>query len=215
MQIGILGAGRLGSRLGQRWATAGHQVMLSSRDPAGARIQSILRECGPNAQAGTVQETLAFGSVIVLALEWEHVAEVVSHAGDWQGKIVIDATNRFTPAAQSGAEEIAAMIPQAHVVKALNTVGAKHLETGSLMGEQISMFIAGDHPPAKAIVRQLVEELGLAVVDVGHLSAAGLVEQLAHLWVALAFGTHGQRLGPDIAFRLIQGPSVPDTEIQG
>jgi len=61
------------------------------------------------------------------------------------------------------------------------------------------IVIAGDDEGVKSIVTQLTEELGFEVVDVGPLSAAGMLESLARLWVTLA-----RREGRDIAFKLLR-----------
>lgn len=204
MKVGIMGAGVVGSSLGKGWAARGHQIMFSSRDPHSDHMQALLAEVGFNAQAGSVAETLAFGEVIVVAVGWDGVLDVLRGAGDWTGKIVIDTTNRFGPppagSVGSAAEDIAHLTGAA-VVKAFNTIGAEHFADPAFEAPP-SMFIAGD-TAAKAIVAPLVESMGYEVIDAGPLANAVLVENLARLWVTLARSGYGR----NIAFRLMRGRS--------
>jgi predicted dinucleotide-binding enzyme len=62
MKIGILGAGNVGGALGTGWAQAGHEVMFSSRDPRGEKVQAMVKAAGARARAGTPAETVAFGT---------------------------------------------------------------------------------------------------------------------------------------------------------
>lgn len=202
MRIGILGAGVVGTSLAGGFSRAGHSIMLSSREPNSERMAATLAEVG-GARAGSVSETLAFGEIIVVAIGWSHLPQAIADAGDWAGKIVIDTTNRpgTSASGRSAAQDLAAMIPGAHVVKAFNTIGAEHMGRGTLNGEQLSMFMAGDDAQAKAVVAQLVADTGFAPVDAGGLNAAHLLESLAQLWIALARGSYGRSIG----FRLVQG----------
>lgn len=202
MKIGIIGAGVVGSALGKGWAAKGHEVMFSSRDPHSDKMRALVAEAGSNASAGTVAETLAFGEVVVIAIGWNALPDALSGAGDWSGKIVIDATNRFGPppagSGSSAAEDIARMTG-ARVVKAFNTIGAENM-IDPPFSEKPTMFIAGDDSEAKATATQLTEQMGFEVVDAGPLSNAALLENLARLWVTLARGS----LGRNIAFRLLR-----------
>jgi predicted dinucleotide-binding enzyme len=49
-----------------------------------------------------------------------------------------------------------------------------------------TMFVAGDDTPRKAIVLNLVADLGFAAVDAGPLSVSRLLEPYAMLWIHLA-----------------------------
>ncbi len=204
MKIGILGAGNVGGQLGRGWSKQGHQVMFSSREPHSPKMQALLAEAS-GSRAGTVAETVAFGDVIVVAIHWDVLMSVLGEAGDWTGKIVIDATNRFGPppagSVGSAAQDIA-HLTGASVVKAFNTIGAEHMSGGATFGGQkATMFIAGDNADSKETVRVLAEQLGFEVADVGGLTLAGLLEDLTRLWIALARGGYGR----NIAFKLLRG----------
>jgi 8-hydroxy-5-deazaflavin:NADPH oxidoreductase len=201
MRIGIVGAGVVGTSLGKALMTAGHAVMFSSRDPSSAKMQTLAAETG--AAVGTVAETVAFGEVVAIAMSWDAIPDAVREGGDWSGKIIIDANNRFGPSAsgKSAAEDLADLTG-GRVVKAFNTIGAEHYTHPRLGGEAASMLVAGDDAEAKAVVVQLAAAMGFEPVDAGDLAAARHLENLAALWVHLAYGTPN---GRNIAFRLLRG----------
>lgn len=199
MNIGILGAGNVGQSFAKAVLALGHNVMLSSRQPESAEMQALAASLG--AQVGTVEQTLAFGGLIAVALRWDAVADVAKQ-GDWTGKTVIDMTNRFGGASGlSGAQEFQQLVPSAHIVKGFNTIGAEHYPQPIIGGQAASMFIAGDHADSKRIVADLTRQMGFDVVDVGDLAASRHIESLAALWVHLA-GRAGY--GRDIAFKLVR-----------
>ena len=202
MNIGIVGSGKIGGSLGKLWAAKGHRVLFGVRDPESDKARDLAASEG-DTQVGSLTEAVAFGDVVVVAVPWPAIEEVVANTGNWSGKIVIDATNRFGPAskesATSAAEDLARMTAGAKVFKAFNTIGADRLARPQFGPQNASMFICGDDPEAKAVVSSLASELGFEVVDSGPLSSASLLESLAALWVALARGGHGK----DIAFRLL------------
>jgi len=205
MKIGIIGAGQVGSRLGKAWAAHGHEIMFSSRTPESEKMQSLVAAAGANTQAGTVQETLAFGEIIVMALHWDVLESVVTTTpGDWKNKIMIDVTNRFIPAppdtAGSAAQDLA-RLTGANVVKAFNHIGAEHMQFSEFPDGPASILICGDDNKAKATVRELVAQLGFEVFDMGWLREAHHLEALAKVWIHAAFNTD---LGRNIAFRLIR-----------
>lgn len=205
MKIGIIGAGNVGSSLGRAWVARGHDICFGVRTPHDPPIQALLGELGERAQAGTVAEAAAFSDVVVLAVPWHAVEDAVRAAGDLNGKVLIDATNRFGPPgpddAPSAAEALARLAPGANVVKAFNTIGAEHYQDPIFEGDaKATLFICGDDEPAKSVTNILATELRFDVVDAGPLSNAALLESLARLWVSLARGP----LGRDIAFRLLR-----------
>jgi hypothetical protein len=124
--------------------------------------------------------------------------EVLSGLTRLEGKILLDATNRFGPATQSAGEDLAALVPGARVVKAFNTIGFDHMDSPSFP-EQPSMLVAGDDALAKQHVMQLAAELGFEAVDAGPLSNAGTLEALASAWVGLS-----RVIGRDFAFRIVR-----------
>ncbi len=209
MKIGIVGAGRVGATLGKAWAKIGHEVLFGVRDPGSDKVQSVLKEAGPNARAGSVSEAAAFGEVVTLAVPWPAAEDAVRAAGNLEGKVLIDVTNplaRGLPQlalgfTTSAAEEIARRAQGARVVKAFNTVSFHTMADPSFGSQRADTYLCSDDQEAKAIVTGLAEELGFEAVDSGPLANARLVESLTALWAHLAFG---QGLGPKIAFKLLR-----------
>lgn len=203
MRIGIIGAGNVGGTLGKLWAGAGHRVIFGVRDPQSEKVHALLSWIGPNARAGTIGDAAQSGEVVVLAVGWAALSEVLAQTGDIAGKVLIDCTNRLAPSqpgsAPSAAEEVARLAPGARVVKAFNTLGAENLMDLRFDSQVASTFICGDDPEAKAVVKRLGEDLGFDVVDAGPLSAAEMIESLARLWIHLS-----RSMGRDIAFKLLR-----------
>ena len=203
MQIGILGAGNVGGALGTLWAAQGHEIVFGVREPQSYTVEILMNHVGDNARTGTMEEAAAFGEVVVLAVPWGAVVEVLGHVrAALAGKILIDCTNRVTPAPPvgpaSGAEEVAHLAPAARVVKAFNTLGAENLPRLPWR-TPASTFICGDDPAARAVVSRLGTQIGFDVVDAGPLSSAQYIESLAQFWLLLS-----RRYGREIAFALLQ-----------
>src|SRR3970282_303005 len=96
MNIGIIGAGRVGGAIGRLLTARSHAVMFGVRNPQSDRVQALLSETG--ARAGAIAEAGAFGEVFVLAVPGNVAKDAIASAGNWTGKILIAATNRFFPA---------------------------------------------------------------------------------------------------------------------
>ncbi len=88
---------------------------------------------------------------------------------------------------------MAAGAPGAFVFKALNQTGEENLANPGAYDPRPAMFVAGDDPERKAVVLQLVDDLGFDAIDGGPLRNARLLEPLAMLWIdqALVRG-HGR-----------------------
>ena len=208
MKISIIGTGNVGSALGKGWASKGHTILFGTRQPESEKVQKLLVEVEVGGTAVSISEAIQQADVIVLATPWNVLAQVTQSVDDWQGKIVIDATNPIAPGFQlavgyttSAAEQLAAHLPGASVVKAFNTTGAENMADPLYDGESITMFICGDDAEAKATVTELAEALGFEVADVGGLNAARFIEPMAMVWIHLAIK---QGLGRNIAFKLVR-----------
>ena len=185
MRIGILGSGHIGGAAARLFARAGHEVALShSGSPDTLREQ--VAELGAKARAATIVEAAAFGEVVVLAIPWRNRADLP--AQQLRGKVVLDAMNHYRPdmglydlAGSTSSEEVAKALPGARLVKAMNSLPAADLlnrgRPGAPMHERVVMPIAGDDGEAKAVVAQLMAEIGFAPLDTGLLRAGGVLQQ--------------------------------------
>ena len=170
---------------------------------------ALAAKAEPVVRAASPAEAAASGEVVVLAVPYGVIDRVLPALGDLAGKVVIDCTNPLsrdlgslvTEPGTSGAEVVAGMLPGAKVVKALNTTGVANMRDASYPDGPPTMLLAGESSMAKAVVSELVSDLGFEPVDAGPLKSARWLEPLAMLWIELAYR---QGLGDDIAFKLIR-----------
>jgi predicted dinucleotide-binding enzyme len=101
----------------------------------------------------------------------------------------------------SSAEETQKKLPQAHVVKAFNTVFAQNQSTGKVSNEQLTAFIAGDDLKAKQTAAQLTRDIGFDPVDCGPLKAARYLEAMGIMIINLAYN-YG--VGTKIGYKLVK-----------
>jgi predicted dinucleotide-binding enzyme len=85
------------------------------------------------------------------------------------------------------------------VVKAFNTVFAQHMSRGSVVGQQLSLFAAGDDAAARKAVLELGKAIGFDAIDAGPLKNARHLEALGYFNIQLGY-VLGH--GPDIGFKL-------------
>lgn len=198
MNITIVGAGRMARGIGARLVAGGNSVTLLSRDPEdGAALAAELQA---GARNGASVQAVSFGSplrddVVILAVPYTAEAEIIQqYYGQLSGKILVNISNPLnatydglaSPAGSSDAEEVARMVPQGtRVVKAFNTTFARTLVAGTVAGQPLDVFIAGDDTAAKATISQLVEAGGLRAIDVGPLSRARQLEGMGFLGITL------------------------------
>lgn len=194
--ISILGAGAVGTALARNWSIGGHTVTLAVRDTNSESAETARRQLGAAVPLQAYAEALPAADVIVLALPWSALADVVPTLGGLEGKIVIDATNPLgnTPdgfglvigQTTSGGEEVARLLPKARVVKSLNQIGAEIMADPSALPSAPVMFVAADDDDARDTALALVRDLGFDAQDFGPLKGARLLEPFAMTWIHLA-----------------------------
>ncbi len=189
MRIGILGGtGKEGAGLALRWAQAGHDIVIGSRDAERARAKAaeIAGQAGRAVGGMSNREAAAAADVVVLALPaGGPPAPPRGLQGACRGKVVISTVvplsfgggRLFTPPAQgSSAEEAQALLgPEARVVAAFHHIAAHEL---SVAGHDIDcdLLLCGADADAKKTVAELGSGMGLRPVDVGALTNAGPLE---------------------------------------
>jgi hypothetical protein len=185
MKFGSIGAGTIAQAVGRHVLNAGHDVTFSnSRGPES--LAELLAELGPRASAGTVTEAAA-ADMVLLAPPWDKVPESVAGLPDWNGRIVIDATNQFSIATrqiadlgeQTGSEYVASLVPGARMIKAFNTLYARYIAPNPRhdAGRQV-LFYAGDDDDANTRFHELFEGIGFAPVRIGPLRDGGRLMQM-------------------------------------
>ncbi len=184
-EIGIVGSGHIGGTLAKLFARGGHEVAISnSRGPAS--LVSNVAEIGSQARAATVDEAVAFGEVVVLAIPYGKYQMLP--LGQLKGKIVIDAMNYYSQrdgdinfGDGTSTELLARRVPGGRFVKAFNTMYFETLGTkgnpSAPLDERLAIFVSGDDPDAKSTVARLIQDIGFAPIDLGGLREGGQRQQ--------------------------------------
>jgi hypothetical protein len=199
MNIGVLGTGDVGRALGKAFITLGHDVKIGARSATNGKALAWAEEMGPKASAGTFADAAEFGEVVVLATLGVANEEAVNGAGAerFRGKLVIDTTNPLDfsggmppklaiSGADSGGEQVQRLLPDAHVVKAFNTVGNAFMFRPDFPGGPPDMFIAGNDDDAKAKVSAILGDFGWGVIDTGGIESSRYLEAMCLVWVVSA-----------------------------
>ena len=208
MRIGILGSGLMGRKLGTLFARAGDDVVFSYSHTE-QKLKEIARSAGGNAQAGAPREAARDADVLLLAVHWSRIDDVLAQAGDLSGKVIVTCslpmnaqnTELVVAHTSSGAEELAKKVPKARVVCAFNTVPSEVLfgvfeARGN--ATRPSLVYCGDTQTGKRLAARLIQDVGFDPVDAGPLRIARYTEPFALLVGQLAYGGKG---GPELAYR--------------
>jgi predicted dinucleotide-binding enzyme len=182
LKIAMVGAGREGGALGTLFVKAGHPVMFSSRHPE--NLKDLVAGLGPLAQAGSVEQAIAFGDIVTMAVPYTAMEEIgKAHARTLASKIlVMDVSNPIprrdgeafvkAVADQGGPGLVTAkLLPGARIVRAFNAIGFGRLaQIAHRAGDPVGVPIAGDDPNAIAVAERLIREIGFEPVVVGGLA---------------------------------------------
>ena len=181
MNIGIIGAGFIGSALAVRLTSLGHSVHIAnSRGPE--TLTEVAQKTG--ATPVTAREAAQHGDLIVVTIPLKNIPDLPKDLfeGVRADVPVIDTSNYYPLLRDGQIRELdggdltESEWVQQHlgrpVVKVFNNIYAAHLEkSGKPAGTpgRIALPVAGDEPAAKQQVMALVEELGFDAVDDGTL----------------------------------------------
>lgn len=189
--IAIIGTGQVANALGPMFAEQGHTIIYGSRNPARDTVRELVARTGAGASAAQPAEAVASAEVVMVAVPWDALPDVVRSLGDLTGKIVIDPTNprivgddglRDWAHDTSNAEILQDLAPGARVVKALNTMNWRTMVDPMATGGPVSVPVVGDDAQAKAFVVELIDAIGLEPIDLGPLRYARMVEGMYILW---------------------------------
>ena len=208
MRVGILGSGLMGGKLGTIFARAGHDVVFSYARSE-QKLKKLAREAQGKARAGTPADAARDADVLLLAVHWSRVDDVLMQAGDVSGKVIVtcslpmnaEDTDLVIAHTSSGAEELATKVPKARVVSAFGTVPSEVLFdvfAARRKANRPSLVYCGDDARSKEIAAQLVSDVGFDPVDAGPLRIARYAEPFTLLIARLAYEGEG---GPELAYR--------------
>jgi NADPH-dependent F420 reductase len=210
IEVGLIGGtGKLGTALAARFARAGHSVVIGSRVAsraidAAAAIEQQLGSVPGRVRGAPNTTAAAVAGVVVIAIPYEGLRDVVAElARPTTGGIVVSAVvpvrfvkgegpSHIDVREGSACEEIAALLPGARVIGALQTLSFVTLRNlDSDIGSDI--ILTGDDAAAKSTVAALLTSLaGIRTIDGGALRNSRYVEQLTVLLLAInsRYGRH-------------------------
>jgi predicted dinucleotide-binding enzyme len=198
MKIGILGSGEVARTLGAGFLRHSHELMMGTR--SSAKLEAW-RTQHAKARVGSFTEAAEFADMVVLAVKGTAALEAVQTArSGLRGKTVIDATNPiadvppvhgvltfFTNLNEALMEQLQKAVPEANFVKAFNSVGNARMVNPQYAAGRPTMFICGNHAPAKQAVGQILDQFGWETEDMGGAEAARAIEPLCMLWCIPGF----------------------------
>jgi len=209
MKIGIVGGtGREGRGLAVRWARAGHQVFIGSRqaDKGSAKAIELSDEFGVALQGGDNVAACKHAELIVVTVPYSAHRPTFESIKDAVGdKTIVDITvplqppkvhSVHLPHGQSAALEAGAILHQGtHLVAALHHISSDHLSDPKYTFD-CDVLVCGDEPAARSTVISLISDLGLRGIDAGVLKNAIALESLTP--VLLHINRHYKSIGAGI-----------------
>lgn len=193
-KVGIIGSGLVAQALGSGFLKYGYQVMLGTSNKS--KLAEWQKSAGSGASVGSFADTAKFGEIIVLAVKGTAAKEAIGMLGhsNLRNKTVIDTTNPladappsngvlkfFTSLDSSLMEELQKAVPEAHFVKAFNSVGNAFM-VNPTFGSKPTMFICGNNENAKKEVSKIIDQFGWEAADFGMAESARAIEPLCMLW---------------------------------
>lgn len=195
--VTIIGTGSMASAMGPRVAAAGYPVVYGSRNPDRPAVAALVEETGPGTRALGQEEAAQAGDLVVLAVNWEVMDEVIGNLGDLTGKILLDISGAEQPGpdgymestvATSTSEMIQEWAPGSSVVKT-GVPSVYLMADPDFLGEPPTVMLAADDRAAKEAAGQLMYDIGLDPWDAGPLRNARAIAAFSSLfWVPLLQG---------------------------
>ena len=186
----IGGTGALGSGLALRWAKAGCQVTIGSRDSERAVVAAVelSQKAGVMIAGSKNNEAAEAGDIVVLTVPFGNHQDTLELVKPYvAGKIVIDVTVPLMPPKvrtvqlpEAGSAAKAAQLflgKDVRVVSAFQNIAATHLAD---LDHHIDcdVFICGNDPAARATVVELAKKAGMKGWQAGRIDNSAVAEAL-------------------------------------
>ncbi len=199
----IGGTGALGHGLALRWAQAGAEIVIGSRQveraaEAAERIRNAVP--GANVEGLDNADAARRGPIVFLTVPFRAQSETLTNLkGALEpGQLLVDCTVPLAAAVSgkatrslgvwqgSAAQQAQEMVPDGvTVVAALHTVGAPALDDLDHELDE-DVLVCGDRKADKARVAEVIEQIpGLRAVNAGPLELARIVEQLTPMLISI------------------------------
>ncbi|MEU3739787.1 NAD(P)-binding domain-containing protein [Streptomyces sp. NPDC032198] len=190
--IGILGAGRVGTNLADKLASAGHHVTLglrSPKEPTAAPAEDI----DPRISYSDQRTAARTAEIVINATPGDSALERLTDLRtELAGKILVDVSNATRDAADglpgelcypgsSLAEQLQAALPGTRVVKTLNTMLFMVMTAPQILATPPTAYVSGNDEHAKKTVTSLLADLDWQpawIEDLGDISTARATEAM-------------------------------------
>lgn len=206
--VGVLGTGQVGRAIATRAVEVGYDVMVGARS---ADADSLTVFADSTIHTGSYADAVQFAPLVVNATQGGFSLAALQSVGaeGLRGKVILDLSNELIPvengfpvpaasADSSLGSRIQQAFPDAHVVKALNTMNHRVMVTPTMIPGDHLAFLCGDDPSAKQSVMELLRAFGWRepqLMDLGGIDAAAATEMMMAVWmrVTLARGSDAPR----------------------
>ena len=198
-KIAVLGGtGKEGSGLALRWAAAGHDVTLGSRElekaqRAAAELNAAL---GKDTVCGMAnRDAAAQADIVIMTVPYAaHAATIESVRDVVRGKVFVDVTVpldpqnvrrvKMPPAGSASVEAQQLLDEEVKVVAAFQNISSEHLR--SLDHEiECDVLVCGNDRDAKRQVIELAQSAGIRAWDAGPIENAVVVEGMTSVLINL------------------------------
>jgi predicted dinucleotide-binding enzyme len=212
-ELGVLGTGRMGSRIAAMFARAGHNVILGSRDSE--RAEAIVEALDiPSLRSGSNNDAIRAPVILPAVFIRDGLFDLLDRfCHKLPGKLLVDISNPFnddysdfvTPWDTSGAEELQRRFPQVRVVGAFKNVFSEVFDEPQFAEVLSDVLVTGDDGEAKAEFMRLAAGTPFRYLDAGPLIYSRTVERLTFITSRL-----GRQLNsyPRMNWRLLTHPQV-------
>ena len=195
----IGGTGKEGKGLAYRWAKAGYEILIGSRQIEKAIIAAneVNTLLGDGSIKVRGEENLAAakdGDIVVLTIPYEfHVQMLEQIKSELIGKILINVTVPLVPpkvtkvqmpAAGSAAQEAKSVVDETtEVVSAFQNISYERLLSSKDVG--CDVLVCGSSKEARGIVIELVQKAGMVGYDAGPIENSVVVEGLTSILIGI------------------------------
>ncbi len=216
MKYAVLGTGMVGHTLATKLAALGHEVRMGAREADNKKAQTWASSTSGATGQGAYRAVADWADRVIFAVNGAHIEDVASAVGNEAvaGKTVIDVTNPLDMSqgmppllvahlanTNSAGEALQAALPDAKVVKTLNTMNHEIMVDPARVPGDHDVFLCGDHDNAKVDVREVLAEFGWAApIDLGPLTAARGTEGMMPFWLRM-WGANGSA---DFNYRIVR-----------
>ncbi|HLC03666.1 MAG TPA: NAD(P)-binding domain-containing protein [Anaerolineales bacterium] len=200
MKIAVVGSGKVGGALSEKWAGAGHEVTFGVREPM--RKQAERTPENPDIPFETIPDAIGRSQVIVFAIPGGAMDSLIhANAHGLAGKLLIDTTNDFEGASLSHVETLVSSAEGAKVFRAFNSLGWENFADPTFGRDTADLFYCGpDSTEAQQAFEAIVRDVGMRPIRVGDLDQVSIVDSVIRLWFSLAVG---RGMGRHLAFKVL------------